>query len=551
MRTYSPTGKSYVHIVEIPRSEIDEIRVEQCNQPRETLKSFYNRQTKKPDVLINGGLFGMQGGIPCFGLIIDGQTVANDGARVWGIGVVGDSDVSYGKLDAKNWKSWISGYPVLIENGKKTSIADALELDYKARRTIWGISDKNVYLVTVDSPGMKFSDMQTLMLGLDCSAAINLDGGGSTRCMVKGDVVTQYVENRAVDNVVAVYLKEETKTNNTTTNQGSGNVLQINENLTTANYKKATNRNIKYIVVHYTANDGDTAYNNTVYFKNTYRAASAHYFVDENEIWRCVEDENVAWHCGGGKQGTNGATYYGICTNTNSIGVEMCSDKKNNQYVITDDTVEKTVNLVKYLMKKYNVPASNVIRHYDVTGKSCPHPWVVNETLWNNFKKKLGVTVTTTSTTTTTNSNTNIDVVYQAYAGGKWWGEIKNYNTTNSNGYAGVEQKPMQAIKMRLSKGSVQYRVHTTDGKWWSWITDNTGTGTMGYAGVLGRDIDAVQMRLVGNLANNYDIYYRVSYVNASNYLNWIKNANGTGAMAYAGVFGKAVDKIQVYIKKK
>ena len=247
MRTYSPTGKSYVHIVEIPRSDIDEISVEQCNQPRETLKSFYNRQTKKPDVLINGGLFGMKGGIPCFGLIIDSKVAANDGARVWGIGVVGDSNVSYGKINEKNWKSWISGYPVLVENGKKTIITDALELDYKARRTIWGISSKNVYLVTIDLPGMRFSDMQALMLDLGCSAAINLDGGGSTRCMVGDKVITQYVENRAVDNVVAIYLKKETQTNNTTTtNQGSGNVLRIKENLTTVNYKKATSRNIKY-----------------------------------------------------------------------------------------------------------------------------------------------------------------------------------------------------------------------------------------------------------------------------------------------------------------
>ena len=76
MKIYSPTGKSYVHIVEIPRNEIDEISVEQCAQPRETLKSFYNRQTKKPDVLINGGLFGMNNGISCFGLIVDGKIVS-------------------------------------------------------------------------------------------------------------------------------------------------------------------------------------------------------------------------------------------------------------------------------------------------------------------------------------------------------------------------------------------------------------------------------------------------------------------------------------------
>ena len=258
MRTYSPTGKAYVHIVEIPRSDIDEISVKQCNQPRETLKSFYNRQTKKPDVLINGGLFGMNGGIPCFGLIIDSKVVANDGARVWGIGVVGDSNVSYGKIDEKNWKSWISGYPVIIENGKKTTITDALELDYKARRTIWGMSNRNIYLVTIGSPGMKFNEMQDLMLSLGCSHAINLDGGGSTRCMVAGETVTGGLENRAVDNVVCVYLKKETeKEPIVTTNNKGGQTLKIYEDIIPTKGNKVrpgTKRDKRWVVIHETGN---------------------------------------------------------------------------------------------------------------------------------------------------------------------------------------------------------------------------------------------------------------------------------------------------------
>ena len=28
--------------------------------------------------------------------------------------------------------------------------------------------------------------------------------------------------------------------------------------------------------------------------------------------------------------------------------------------------------LVRYLMKKYGIPKTNVVRHYDVTGKLCP-----------------------------------------------------------------------------------------------------------------------------------------------------------------------------------
>ena len=42
-------------------------------------------------------------------------------------------------------------------------------------------------------------------------------------------------------------------------------------------------------------------------------------------------------------------------------------------------------------MKKYGVPASHVIRHWDVNGKECPAAWVgADNKEWNSFKKAIG-----------------------------------------------------------------------------------------------------------------------------------------------------------------
>ena len=158
---------------------------------------------------------------------------------------------------------------------------------------------------------------------------------------------------------------------------------------------KATNcggkrtQSIKYIVIHYTANNGDTASGNANYFANNTVKASAHYFVDENEIWQSVKEDVVAWHCGGGLQGSGGHSFYGQCTNGNSIGIELCSRKNaDGTYYFKDGTVENAIRLVRQLMAKYNIPASRVIRHYDVTGKMCPMPFV-NADRWAKFKKQL------------------------------------------------------------------------------------------------------------------------------------------------------------------
>ena len=55
---------------------------------------------------------------------------------------------------------------------------------------------------------------------------------------------------------------------------------------------------VSYLVVHYTAGNGDTARDNGRYFARCAVGASAHYFVDKTRVVASVAEENVAWHCG-------------------------------------------------------------------------------------------------------------------------------------------------------------------------------------------------------------------------------------------------------------
>lgn len=165
--------------------------------------------------------------------------------------------------------------------------------------------------------------------------------------------------------------------------------MKINKNITKINRTIMSNRKIEYIVIHYVG-AVSTAEANTKYFKSINRKASAHYFVDDNSVWQCVEDKDSAWHCGGGLQGFRGHAYYKKCLNSNSIGIEMCCYKNiKGKLDISDATISNTIELTKELMKKYSVSEDKVIRHFDVTGKNCPAPFVADETKWNDFKSKL------------------------------------------------------------------------------------------------------------------------------------------------------------------
>ena len=165
----------------------------------------------------------------------------------------------------------------------------------------------------------------------------------------------------------------------------------INRMISKYNFKKGDAIRIRYIVIHYTGSLG-TAKEQCQYLAGGNRNRSSHYFVGyEGEIWQSVEDENIAWHCGAKRY------KHSECRNANSIGIELCVRKKDHSHISAEDrdwyfedaTVEAAVELTRYLMRKYNVPVSNILRHYDVTGKVCPAPYVHNTTrhTWEKFKK--------------------------------------------------------------------------------------------------------------------------------------------------------------------
>ena len=153
---------------------------------------------------------------------------------------------------------------------------------------------------------------------------------------------------------------------------------------------------IRYLVYHYTGNDGDRAANNAKYFQNNIVKASAHYFVDDTTVWRSVPDLKVAWSVGGSKYAnadkTGGGTMYGVITNTNSLSIEMCDTIRNGVYQASEATLANAAALGRALMEKYGIPIENVYRHFDVTGKHCPS-YLVNAQKWAEFKKRLEVKI--------------------------------------------------------------------------------------------------------------------------------------------------------------
>ena len=208
MKTYKYVNNADITVVEFEKSELSKIHFALCQQPRETLSSFYKRQTIKPDVICNGGLFNMADGVTMFEYRTNDKAISTTVKYKIGMGINrATGELEYGNIDEGKFIDFISGYPPLVCNGVRVSTDTAKELDYKARRTALGYNANKIFLVAVEGKGLTFAGLTNVMLGLHCTHAINLDGGGSTKILVKGESITSENYNRAVDNVICFYRK--------------------------------------------------------------------------------------------------------------------------------------------------------------------------------------------------------------------------------------------------------------------------------------------------------------------------------------------------------
>ncbi|NLY10021.1 MAG: N-acetylmuramoyl-L-alanine amidase [Tissierellia bacterium] len=149
---------------------------------------------------------------------------------------------------------------------------------------------------------------------------------------------------------------------------------QITQRFIKQNYSSRNGTPIYYIVIHDTGNTskGADAYAHYRYFNSGYRAASAHYFVDDHSIIQTVDERHSAWHVGDGK-----GRYH--ITNRNSIGVELCINSDGN----IEKTKENGLWLIRNLMEKYNFSRHRVVRHWNASRKICPRIFSGNE--WHDW----------------------------------------------------------------------------------------------------------------------------------------------------------------------
>lgn len=179
--------------------------------------------------------------------------------------------------------------------------------------------------------------------------------------------------------------KETAATEETTAAVSASTVVMpswIDQQLLPVNIYSRPGKSLKKvndIVIHYVGNPNTTAQSNRNYFAtladpkvNTNGTkASSHFVVGlEGEIIQSVPLEEIS--------------YCSNQRNSDTVAIEVCHPDEAGQF--NEVTYNSVVKLTAWLLEYYKLDSTNIIRHYDVTGKLCPKYYVEHEDAWEQFK---------------------------------------------------------------------------------------------------------------------------------------------------------------------
>lgn len=174
--------------------------------------------------------------------------------------------------------------------------------------------------------------------------------------------------------------------------------MKITEKYLTINQFSRPGRSligVKGIVLHWVANPMTTAEQNRKYFESlkmqnpggdqkALRWASAHFVIGlEGEIIQCLLEYEMGYHVGSKTYTPRALKELSKYPNDCTLGIELCHINWAGEF--TAATLRSAQLLISELCGRYNLGKDNIYRHYDITGKDCPHYFVIHQDQWLNF----------------------------------------------------------------------------------------------------------------------------------------------------------------------
>ena len=321
------------------------------------------------------------------------------------------------------------------------------------------------------------------------------------------------------------------------------------------------------IMFHSTANVGASARNNAIYEKNNWDGGSrganysayVAYIAGDGVVYQVGEPGYVQWGAG--------PTANAIAP----VQIEMEESADSAKQLRIYNT---TIELIRDMCKKWGVAYTfeansytgvQTHRHVAQMNGETDHtdPWSPLARIGKTKAQvaadiahgagKVKTTAAKASTPAkkpaTAKKAVSVNVVYAFHAlGGDWLDDVTNFSAKDS-GYAGTPYGKFDLLTVKVSHGSVKYRVHEL-GKmpndWEAWVyKSDKGDTVNGCAGEVGAIIDGIQVYYTTPENEDYrQAYYRVQTTHRAGWLNVVCDDN-----SFAGEYGEPIDHFQLAVR--
>lgn len=324
-----------------------------------------------------------------------------------------------------------------------------------------------------------------------------------------------------------------------------------------ANAGSSSRASNNYLIVHDTGNDANqganSAKNEAAYMQRNWADAYTHAIAGWDRVYLVGEPGYVAYGAGA------------VANSRSPFQIELAHYADSKLAILA---YRNYIEAIREYAKMYGIPLT-----LDGSGNGVKsHKWV-SDNIWGDhqdpygYLSRIGISKdrfaadiangvgsnpvqpsapAPASAPAPSNNIKKVDIFYGLHVrGGDWLDEVKNFNTVDGNGYAGMPNHAHDLLYIKVSRGSIKYRVHTIERGWLDWVSAGNRNDTVnGCAGIKGFTIDLVQAYFYTPSGEPYQqVYYQSQTTERSYWLNTVCDDNG-----YAGELNEPMDRLRMAI---
>lgn len=300
-----------------------------------------------------------------------------------------------------------------------------------------------------------------------------------------------------------------------------------------SNYTKGRSSKITEITIHHMA--GVLSAEQCGYiFQRPGRNGSSHYGIgNDGKIGNYVDESNTAW------------TNSNWPSNCRAITIETSNCSTGGDWPVSDSALRSLIKLVADISKRYGIKL--------VKGKTLTwHSMYANTTCPGNYlRSKIDYIIDEANkinggqpSPSPAPDYTGI-ITYQSY-NGSWQPEVNKCDNTDE-GYAGLKTIFMSGLRAKPQYGKIFIQSHNLGGSWNEEVSsdDYSSGGYNSYSGILGKPMDMIKIRSTKGFVD-YRVLVQEPNTGKIYWLPWVRSTTKTGTESYAGIPGYKIMGIQM-----